>query len=69
MPKREARSAERFALVTPREVRNANVVTFEAPSASRSLMTEERDMGRREFEPDTMWLEVAHPIVDKIVDM
>lgn len=62
-----------MALVTPLEVRNANVVTCDAPSASRSLITDERDMGRREFDPDTMWpaLTVVRvvPTRDRIVDM
>lgn len=49
----------------------ATVAIVDAPSASRSLMTEERDMGRRELDPDTIWDALAHVktmVVTKLVN-
>lgn len=56
MPNRFWRRRDRLDCVIPRDVRNATVVIRDAPSASKSLMTDESEAGRREEEPDTMWL-------------
>lgn len=56
MPNKFLSNVDRLDFVIPREERNATVVIRDAPSASKSLMTDDSDMGRRDVEPETMWL-------------
>mmetsp|Transcript_19422 Transcript_19422/g.26662 ORF Transcript_19422/g.26662 Transcript_19422/m.26662 type:complete len:90 (+) Transcript_19422:1566-1835(+) len=62
MPKRERNSEPRVVGLMDLEVRNAAVVTFDTPSASRSVTISERDMGRLDVEPDTTWDASTTPV-------